>query len=318
MARSALKRRRLMAGMTQTQVADAMGVSQPNYQRWEAGTASVPAAKLRKLARVLETSVDEILGKPLAFDLFGTDENAGDARKYFGEVAIHFGTRGSLLLPISEEVCSSLHRQLQGRSSFIIAESLDNRKVFIRRAAIKDVYFSSEAYDTYGPEVYEDHLGVLPDDDFWRIVEHMDFLDCLEEEFEESKINEVLNKIVMTDEDLERLVVSGKVAPEDREKVKEKAAAETQKFLDRATSIIWQLSSGQLRCEYLNESKLLYDTFSLIEIDPDDVDELIYLPVEGYHRSIFIRKSEIDYVSIPAHKFNEGSLESAEEELGNS
>lgn len=306
-----------MAGMTQTQVADAMGVSQPNYQRWEAGTAQVPSAKLKKLARVLKASVDDILGKPQPFDLLGVHDEIGDARKYFGEVAIHFATTGSLLLPISEEARIRLHKEFQVGSAFIIVESLDNRTVFVRREAVKDVYFSSEAHDTYGPESYEDPLGVLPDDDFWRTVEHMDCLECLEGEYEESEIDEVLGKVVMTDKDLERLVASGEVALEDRERVKEEAAAKTEELLNRATSITWQLTSGQLRCEYISESKLLYETFSLIELNPDD-DDVLYLPIEGYYRSIFIRKSQIDYISIPTHKFNEGSLESAEEEIDES
>jgi transcriptional regulator with XRE-family HTH domain len=49
--------------MKQSEVAEAMAVSQPNYQRWEAGTAAVPQATLKKLARVLHTSVEKILGK---------------------------------------------------------------------------------------------------------------------------------------------------------------------------------------------------------------------------------------------------------------
>lgn len=63
------------------------------------------------------------------------------------------------------------------------------------------------------------------------------------------------------------------------------------------------------------EDRKLYETFSCLGIDPEDADEIIYLPTEGYHRSIFINTSELDYIFIPAHKFNYGRLESLEEEL---
>ncbi|MCW9057286.1 MAG: helix-turn-helix domain-containing protein [Gammaproteobacteria bacterium] len=313
--RSTLKRKRLGAGMTQAEVAEAMGVSQPNYQRWESGSAPIPSAKVKKLARILKTTADEILGKKPAFDLLGIDDNVGDARKYFGETAIHFASGGALLLPISEEVRSSLHHQFQSESAFIIAESLDNRLVYIRREAVTDVYFSSEAYDTYGPEEYTDHMGVLPDDDFWQIVEHMNFPDSLEEEVDEARIDEVLRQVCLTAEDLDKLVASGDISAEDREKVKKEAAEKTQKFFDRATSISWQLSSGKVRCESAVESSVVFEAFSLIETDPDDIDDVIYLPVEGYHRTVMIRKPEIQYIWVPKHMYNEGAMESAEEEL---
>ena len=43
--KSKLKKYRLLARLTQTEVAEAVGVSQPTYQRWESGANSVPKAK---------------------------------------------------------------------------------------------------------------------------------------------------------------------------------------------------------------------------------------------------------------------------------
>ena len=43
--KSKLKEYRLLARLTQTEVAKAVGVSQPTYQRWESGASSVPKAK---------------------------------------------------------------------------------------------------------------------------------------------------------------------------------------------------------------------------------------------------------------------------------
>jgi hypothetical protein len=93
----------------------------------------------------------------------------------------------------------------------------------------------------------------------------------------------------------------------------------TEKFRERVSTIIWQFSSGQLRHHEGdvegNEARLLYDAFSVMGEGIYDFDDLIYLPVEGYYRSIWIRKSEIDYISIPTQKYSEGALEYAEEAL---
>ncbi|MDR6411365.1 helix-turn-helix domain-containing protein [Paraburkholderia terricola] len=315
MTKQTLKKLRVEAGMTQIQVATAMGVSQPNYQRWESGSAPVPKTKLKKLARTLKTSVDELLGKPADFDLFGVERNIPEHRTYFGELAIHFEKGLPILLPVSEEMRSSLHRQLSARSTFIVAESLDNRMVFIRRNAVTDIYISSEAYDTFGPEEYVDHLGVAPDDDFWKIVESLEYLEDVRDEFEESRIAEVLGQVRMTEAALDELIKTGNVSPEDREKVWAESMGLTEKFLERAQTVSWQLSSGQLRHEYVQESRLLYEVFSFLEFDNDDMDGMICMPLEGYHRTIAIRKSALDYISIPKHKFHEGSIECAEEEL---
>lgn len=312
MKRTVLKKLRLRVGMTQKQVADAMGISQPNYQRWEAGTSPTPSTKVKKLAQILQTSVEKIQGKPEPFDILGVDKSIKDSRKYFGEVAIHFGGKG-LLLPISEEARSILHRQLQSGAYFISVESLDNRLVFIRSTAIKDIYISSEAFDTFGPETYESHQGVRPDDEYWRVVENMEDPDFLVDELDQSFINKVLSEVILTDEELDELVISGDVKPEDREEIRKDANEKTEEFFQRATCICWQLSSGAFRCESAYENKKIFEAFNSIELD--DSEEFIYLPIEGYHRTIFIRKSEIDYIWAPKHKFNDGQLEAHEEEL---
>lgn len=314
-----LKRLRLKAGMTQKVVADAMGVSQPNYQRWESGSAAIPESKQKKLALVLGTSVDEILGKPPAFDLFGVDPYIKDDRTYFGEVAIHFSKGAPILLPITEEMRSDLLNQLCGISPFIVADSLDNRRVFIRRGAIMDVYFSSEAYDTYGPDDqdYPDHLGVSPDDDFWKIVEFQETPDLLEGEIEQERIAEVLSQICLTNERLERSIADGHVTSEDRESVAAESAKQAAELTDRACNVCWQFSSGQVRREPATESKLLYEVFSPIRADSDDLpgDLTFYLPLEGYHRTIVISGSALDYIWIPKHKFYEGLIDCAGQEL---
>src|SRR4051794_25667943 len=100
---SRLKKIRLSHFLTQKEVAEKLGMSQPNYQRWESGAAPVPKRQLKRLARVLRTTADELLGKARPFDFFGIEPGADPERQYFGEVAIHFNSaKHPLLLPISE------------------------------------------------------------------------------------------------------------------------------------------------------------------------------------------------------------------------
>ncbi|MDE2421092.1 MAG: helix-turn-helix transcriptional regulator [Gammaproteobacteria bacterium] len=315
MTLSPLKKARLLAGKTQVEVAEAMGVSQPNYQRWEAGNASIPAGKIKKLAKVLETNVEAILGKAQAFDTMGIDGSISDSRTYFGEVAIHFAIpQASLLLPLSEEQRLSIHNQLENNQNILIIESLDNRIVFIRRKSIYDIYFSSEAYGDFGPEHpnYKHNLGILPNDDFWYFIENIEFIDDIKEEYEEERFNELCDLIIFSEEKLDQRIAAGDIAAEKREEIIASASKCLEKLFQRATTITWQLLSGQIRQENIIEKEVVYDTFERIMFDPDDLDDLIYLPIEGYHRSIFINKNSIDYISIPMHTFNEGSLKERE------
>src|SRR5712664_4079992 len=105
-----LKQFRVRAGMTQATLAKKVGVTQPNYQRWESGSAPVPEDKLKKLAKVLKTTTEALLGRHPPIEARFYDDSAGDDVNYYGEVAIHFCGGGvPLLLSISEKAFSGLH-----------------------------------------------------------------------------------------------------------------------------------------------------------------------------------------------------------------
>ena len=313
---SALKKARLFAGMTQTAVAAAAGVSQPTYQRWEAGTVTVPDRKLDKLAKALHVSRDVLLGRPLPFDLLGIDKAVSDDRTYYGEVAVHFaGDGASLLLPISEAERSALCFGLAQEGDFVRVESLDNRTVFLRRSAIADVFFSSDAYDDFGPDGYgTQHLGVHPHDSFWKIVEYLDCTELLDDEFTDEEINEALSKARLTEEELDELVANGSVPVEERERVKEEARETTNQFTDRACLTSWQLSTGRIRSVSLSESKAVYELCNALSISEEG--ELLRLEPEGYHRFIFLNPCAVDYIAMPSHKVREGEVACAAEDLG--
>jgi transcriptional regulator with XRE-family HTH domain len=304
-----LKKARLLKAYTQTQLAHELGISQPNYQRWESGQTEIPKSKLNKLAKILETSINQINGIREPFDLLGIEKGIAPNRQYFGEVAFHFVSgHAPLLLSITEEARSKLYQELSLGQSVLTVESLENQIVFIRKSAIADVFFSSEAYDDYGPDEYPRSIGIFPDDEFWEIIEHLDCIEMLEEKFSEEAIKEVTDAVFLSDENIATLISQGDMSAEERESVETDAKAITELFVNNAKNTVWQLSSGQRREIDTYENDTIYEAFSVFEFD-DEID-LIYLPDAGYHRSIFINFNAVDYVSVPKHKYQAGKLES--------
>lgn len=314
--KSLIKKARLLSRMTQVEVAKAVRVSQPTYQRWESGASSVPKSKIAKLAKVLSITERQVEGLPEPFDLLGVNPDSSDARKYFGEVAVHFiGGSPPLLLPITEAERFRFGKALHGEDAFIQMESLDNRMVFVRRRAIADVFFSSEDYDTYGPEsgYGSQHLGVHPDANFWKIVEYLDCTECLVGEFSQQEIEEVAQKIRLEDAELDELVISGNIDSEKREKV-EKASVEIGNlYISRARDITWQIPGCCCRSVSMDDSKGLYDIFYSLVFRGEQ--EMLYFAPDGYHREVFLNLSAIDYIVVPAHKFWESALHSGAQDM---
>ena len=221
-----------------------------------------------------------------------------------------------MLLPITKAVHASLFGSLQQDASFVKVESLDNRMVFVRRDAVSDIYFSSEAYDDHGPDVerYDEVLGIFPDDDFWRIAEAFDCLSEVEDEFAPELLADAKSKLTLTDAELDELVANGSVKPQDRQKVRAKVIDRTDKFKALACNVTWQF--GNCRREILApDNRELFERFGWLETDPDALERPILLRTEGYHRTVVINPSALDYICIPAHKFREGEGQEAEAEI---
>jgi transcriptional regulator with XRE-family HTH domain len=318
-----LKQFRVNAGMTQAKLAKAVDVSQPNYHRWEANKDPVPEAKLKRLAVVLKTTPEAILGKHPPIEAAFYDDSAPENLQYYGEVAIHFLSGGKpLLLSISEEAFQRLYRDLQGQNKFVAAQSLSNQTVAIRTKAISDLYFSSEAYDDYGPEhetnKYDDHVSLqLPDNRDWEIVECLSS-DFGYEDFDEADVQRVQGRIMITDEQYKELVADGRIKAEDLEEERKNNTAKTDRIFELANHVIYQLSTGERRSVFIEGSDDdVFETFyPLVDFgDMHEDDEMILFKNAGYHRTIFINPLALDYVSLPTHKFEAGSLEMAAETL---
>jgi transcriptional regulator with XRE-family HTH domain len=314
--RSKLKQFRVQAGLTQAKLAKKAGVTQPNYQRWESGSAPIPEDKLKKLAKALKATPAALLGRHPPVEARFYDSSAGDNLNYYGEVAVHFRGGGApLLLSISEEAFAELHDDLQLNPAFVTVKSLTNQTVAIRIKAIADLYFSSEAYDTYGPEhgTYTEHTSLqMPDSRDWEIVEALRH-DIGLEDFDRADVQRVQQMIMITDEQYAQLVVEGKIKPEDLEKEKKKNQEETDKIFRLASTTMYQLSTGKRRDIYVDDRESLYNAFyELIELDNDELaDDMILLTAEGSHRIAFINKDALDYVSIPTHQYEAGSVDAA-------
>lgn len=316
-----LKQYRVKAGLTQAKLAKAVGVSQPNYQRWESGAAQVPEDKLNKLAKILQTSIDTLRGThpPIRAALY--DNSVDEDLSYYGEVAIHFRGDGKpLLLSISDGAFSRLHRDLQTNSAFVTVESLANQTVILRTQAIADLYFSSEAYDDYGPEHgdYEDHLEMqMPDARDWEIVEAIACDGFNLQDFAPEDVQRVREQIMITEEQYKQLVAKGLIEPENLETEKATNQKETDRIFALATQITYQLSNGKRRSIEIEDSENLFEAFeSLLDcIDVELLDDLIRFPIAGRHRIVFINSQALDYVMLPTHLVDHGRVEMAAELL---
>jgi len=309
--------------MTQAKLAKAVGVSQPNYHRWETNKDPVPEAKLKGLALVLKTTPEAILGKHPPIEAAFYDDSAPKNLQYYGKVAIHFLSGGKpLLLSISEEAFQRLYRDMQGPNKFVTVQSLANQTVAIRTKAISDLYFSSEAYDDYGPEhetdKYDDHVSLqLPDNRDWEIVECLSS-DFGYEDFDEADVQRVQNRIMITDGQYKELVADGRIKAEDLEEERKNNAAETDRIFELANHIVYQLSTGEHRSVFIEGSdEDVFEAFyPLVDFgDTHEDDEMILFKNAGYHRAIFVNPLALDYVSLPTHKFEAGGLEIAAETL---
>ncbi|MBV9192261.1 MAG: helix-turn-helix domain-containing protein [Betaproteobacteria bacterium] len=322
--RTKLKQFRVALGLTQARVAAAVGVTQPDYQRWESGAAPIPEGKLKKLAKVLKTDPQAILGKHPPIEAGFYDDSVDADLDYYGEVSIHFlGGGAPLLLSISEGAFARLHRDLQGDRAFVTVESLANQTVIIRTKAIADLYFSSEAYDDYGPEhrTYANHVGIqMPDPRDWEIVEALATDGVGLEDFDPAHVQRVQDRVMITDQQYKDLVSQGKIKPEELETEKAKNQEETNRIFRTARDITYQLSTGQQRSVYVDSPENLFIAFSeLTDFNGGDPsDDMIRLEAEGRHRTIFISKSGLDYVVIPTHKYKEGRVDADAAELDDS
>lgn len=316
-----IKKFRVRAGLTQEKLAQALGTSQPTFQRWERGQAEVPKAKLKKLAGILDVTPDALMGTHPPVDIALYDPEAPEELQYYGEVAFHFAGGGEpLLLSISEKAHADLYSALQDDSFFVTVESLSNQMVGVRRGAITDVYFSSEAYDNYGPEhgSYEPTPPPLPDSRDWQLVEAISDGMAEEEGFDSKSIERVARILrVSTDEELAKAVADGILAEDKVAEEKNRQGEAARSILSLAKDVIYQLSSGKKRYNHIPDDEV-YNAFHPIFEDQDYRDwdtDMLVVQEAGDHRTFFVNPRQLDYVSVPSHKYEAGEDEAEAEAI---
>jgi transcriptional regulator with XRE-family HTH domain len=318
--------------MTQATAARAAGVTQPTYQRWETGQVEIPTDKLKKLAKAFETTEAELRGDPIRVSFY--DSEANPEHNYYGEVAVHFRGGGDpILLSISDAACDKLHDELQQKSPYVTVESLANQTVIIRSDAISDLYFSSEAYDDYGPDhcnedgsynrnSYKNHYGFqIADPLDWDIINALD-TDVGLEDFDEADIARVEKAYFTSDEEFTQAVAEGRLKPEDLEDAKAAEAKQRAQLFEAATMAIYQLSNGGTRRKWYchDDSMDFYNSvWELIEYevygDDEILPDMIRFAPEGSHRMFFINRLAFDYISLPSHILKQSWLDAREEEI---
>ncbi|MDR2031442.1 MAG: hypothetical protein LBP86_04110 [Azoarcus sp.] len=267
------------------------------------------------MSKVLNTAdTDALLGEDSPIEAEVYNESIGGDLNYYGGVAIHFRGGGKpLLLSISDGASMRLYQDLQGDSAFVTVQSLANQTVILRTQAIADLYFSSEAYDDFGPEheTYDDFVQIhMPDLRDWEIVESLACDGADLDEFAPEDVKRVSERIMITDEQYEVLVAEGKIKPDELEWEKEKHQKETDRIFDLAMKMTYQLSSGQLRSIDDVDPLTLFETFhEFVDHDGGVDDGLLCLPTEGWRRSVFINRDALDYVILPTHRFEQGRIE---------
>jgi DNA-binding XRE family transcriptional regulator len=317
-----LKHYRVKSAKTQGEAAKAADVTQPTYQRWESGKAEMPKAALAKLAKYFKATPAELLGRHPPIEAAFYDVEAPLDLQYYGEIAVHFvGGGDPLVLSISEAARAKAHAELQSDKRFIVVKDLGNRTVAVRHKAISEFYFSSEAYDTYGPDHDSYKLATpiqLPDTRDWAIVDaiHSEEIgagDCTSD-FAKEDVERVRSMIMITDEQFSELVAKGAIKPDDLASEKAARAEDTEEILAQATTVTIQFSTGKRREIDFTDCNLFECIEPLLDIHypygDKDEPNMIRLPVEGYHRSLFLNPEALDYISFPTHKLEEDETES--------
>jgi transcriptional regulator with XRE-family HTH domain len=320
MSRTSLKQRRQELNLTQVEVARAVGVSQPTYQNYEAGTITIPDANLKRLMKVLKMTREEILGRP---------KNKSDDLKsrelpdeyYWGEIAIHFTKGPALVLSISYGECKRLFRQLQGDGKFFHVFSLSNQMVAVRRAAVTDVYLADDGSSTFGPE-HDSYDAVGPwrpsTIRFWKIAEDLvgevDSIEELEAKYGKDAVTEVARSIGLNmPEDIDRLIEEGKVGAKDRDSVLAEAEQTLETAKRIALDVTWQLSVGKVRRASSWDCELTRYWWIQDECDPEAQGPMIIVETEDA-QTAFINPDELDYISIPEHRFRAAEEEEMTED----
>lgn len=195
------------------------------------------------------------------------------------------------------------------------------------------MYFSSEAYDDYGPDHlnedgsynrdgYKNHRSFqIADPLDWDIIEALD-TDVGLEDFDEADVTRVEKAYFTSDDEFTQAVAEGRLKPEDLEDAKATEAEQSAQLFEAATRAVYQLSNGGIRRKWYchDDSMGFYDSvWQFVEYeaygDDDMLPDMIRFAPEGGHRMFFINRLAFDYISLPSHILKRSWLDARENEI---
>jgi hypothetical protein len=94
-------------------------------------------------------------------------------------------------------------------------------------------------------------------------------------------------------------------------------AATTERIFEFAREVVYQITNGPRRSVNVWEPSGVFEAFwEVIESEEFDDDiSTCRLSTDGYHRTIFINPHAMDYISIPAHIYDEGQIDANDEAM---
>lgn len=318
---SMLRRARKAQTLTQAQLAEQVGVNQATLARWETGKAAIPEEKAALLAallgvpvRAIESRSDSITPSvpPQIEELVRKD-----ASQYFGEVAIHFRSGGRpLMVSIDEHTRSRIYEEMQKQSSSaVVFTTLDNRTVFLRKAAISELHFSSDAVGTYGPEhgrYGEPVAGIASTDEECfadpASTEAYDPVDAL-----------AGNPVQCSHEFWEAIRYHEAVGDELPTSVQAEVEQALRSNLARTYTLLshymfWQVEGSQRRGMLSLDGAALSDFWFELEVGLTGNSEVLQLccgSAGGYHHSVLVNFGALEYLTVPTHLLSAANHEAA-------
>jgi len=123
----------------------------------------------------------------------------------------------------------------------------------------------------------------MPDARDWEIVAALQDGYGLDD-FDPADVQRVSEKIMITEEQYEKLVADGLIKPENLESEREKNQKKADSIFELATQTTYQLSTGQRRSVFVGSEDLFNVFYELTDFDGGEpADDMIRIPAEGWH-----------------------------------
>lgn len=293
-----LKEYRKNLKMTQAQVADAIGVSQSTYQKYENGTLPVPDAVMEKLRTVFKESILEVnLQQASAWvsdyleELYpGMDE---DEYTYYGEISIFFKSGSVFMASITNSQRSFLLDQmLKKMPPTIIFSTMNNRSIVARTIEIVDIVFSADSCDECGfdEDKYDYGIDTIQNSSkaFWTAIDRHEEIDFEDDESLRSEMGELYNKSLAYS-------IKETISQED---------FKLDNYIYCASDVRWTTTSGEVRSSSQWDASEISTIYKRALENTGCKNGVISFREDEnfYHRTIIIVSDNISFMSFPSHK----------------